>query len=357
MNENQEPMNNDLHPDPLLAEKAQETAILKRILNILAICVIATIVCKRILGDLIFSGFEYLFENIENLPEWLSSLLSSWDFGYFLLWLSNDIVVYLPPLLIFGFALKSYMGHKADGYYKTETRYVFRKIWLIPIFFGSYTLSIAMSFLSHLIAAVLEPVFGGGGLPDIFGDVMPQSEAQVYIAIFSIGIVAGVCEELIYRHYLLRPLRRFGDVQAVVITALLFGFFHANFTQFLYTTAVGFIYGIVAVKANSVLPAMVLHIVNNTYVVLYGEAHKVAEAQYEADGSTLISGLLNMWFWVMLVGGLLMLIFMWAKGHFKLQNQNSFLTNSERARMTVENPLILLMIIVLIVITVQGTMR
>jgi len=108
-------------------------------------------------------------------------------------------------------------------------------------------------------------LYGTEGLKDIFESVMPENQLQWLVILFFVGIVAPFAEEIIFRHILLRPLRRLGDRPAIIITALLFGAFHQNLTQFLYAAVAGVILGIVAVRANSVKPAIVLHILNNTF--------------------------------------------------------------------------------------------
>jgi membrane protease YdiL (CAAX protease family) len=346
-------------PAPQADEKTQEAAAFRRLLNVIAVSVFITLGAKRLMAYLMNLGLEYVYTDLlERLPERVNAVLVNFDFIYFLMWTTNDIIVYLPPLVIFAVAMRDYMGTKgATGCYKADTRYEFKDRWLLPIFLASYALSMIASYISHLLAYFLQPVFGGGGLPDIFGEVMPQSTLQVFIAIFSIGIVAGVCEELIYRHYLLRPLRRFGDMQAVIITSLLFGFFHGNFTQFLYTTAVGFVYGVVAVKANSVLPAIALHIINNSYVVIMAEASELAYVMTEADERSLFTFVMDYWFWVMMLAGAVIFAFMCLKGMFKLENRSAYLTTSEKARVVAENPLILLLTGALIALTIIGTIN
>ena len=86
-------------------------------------------------------------------------------------------------------------------------------------------------------------------------------------------IVGPFMEELMFRGFLLRRSRIFGDRTAVVYTALMFGLMHGNIAQFLYATGIGLIFGYVAVKTNSIRYTVLLHIVVNTFstVIAFGE--------------------------------------------------------------------------------------
>lgn len=87
-------------------------------------------------------------------------------------------------------------------------------------------------------------------------------------------VLGPVMEEVMYRGVLLKRARVFGDRTAVVYTALMFGLMHGNISQFLYATAIGLIFGYVAVKTNSIRYTVLLHIVVNTFssVIALGEA-------------------------------------------------------------------------------------
>jgi uncharacterized membrane protein YeaQ/YmgE (transglycosylase-associated protein family) len=179
---------------------------------------------------------------------------------------------------------------------------------------------------------------------------MPQSASQVIIMLILVGVIGPVCEELIYRHWLLVPLRKYGDFQAVVITSLLFGFFHGNLTQFLYTAAGGFIYGIVAVRANSVKPAIILHIINNCYFVLYSRLNDAAGV----TGNPALISFSDILPWLMIAMGFVCLVALCCMRRFSIENSNPHMTAAERVRMIAANPLIWVMTIALVADTIRG---
>lgn len=78
-------------------------------------------------------------------------------------------------------------------------------------------------------------------------------------------ILAPVVEELIFRKLLLDRVRRFGDRTAIVFTAVCFGLFHGNLSQFFYAVAIGLILGYVAVRTGKISYTIALHILINFF--------------------------------------------------------------------------------------------
>lgn len=84
----------------------------------------------------------------------------------------------------------------------------------------------------------------------------------------SITIVPAIIEEFIFRGVILGTLRKYhGDVIAIIVSSVLFGFIHGNFLQTPLTALSGMIMGYLTVKTGSIIPAMILHFVNNSLAV------------------------------------------------------------------------------------------
>lgn len=78
------------------------------------------------------------------------------------------------------------------------------------------------------------------------------------------AILPGFCEELLHRGLLLNTYKNEGRTRTgLVISSLLFGLMHLNIGQFFYATILGFLMGIVAISAESIIPSMIIHFMNN----------------------------------------------------------------------------------------------
>lgn len=84
------------------------------------------------------------------------------------------------------------------------------------------------------------------------------------LAMLAAVILAPINEECIMRGLILKNLQRFFSTPVVVvIQAILFGLFHANWVQGLYVLPVGAALGYVAIKSRSVIPSIFMHLFYN----------------------------------------------------------------------------------------------
>jgi len=101
-----------------------------------------------------------------------------------------------------------------------------------------------------------------------FGSQVINSMIQVGTAqrdmsmLLYIGIAAPVYEEILFRGFVLRVLRPYGKIFAIVSTAFLFGIFHGHILQSPFAFAMGLILGYTAVEF-SLKWAIAVHMFNN----------------------------------------------------------------------------------------------
>lgn len=86
----------------------------------------------------------------------------------------------------------------------------------------------------------------------------------------TIGIIAPVAEEIVFRGAILRSLLKIFDRRmhwiAIFISAVLFGIVHGNAAQGLNATITGLLLGWMYYRTRSVLPGIAFHWTNNTVV-------------------------------------------------------------------------------------------
>lgn len=92
----------------------------------------------------------------------------------------------------------------------------------------------------------------------------PLSQGSLIVSIITVGIVAPIAEEILFRGVIYNTLNRKISVKwTIIIQAIFFGIFHGNLIQGLYATLLGLIFGYVTYKTKSLWPAITMHIVNN----------------------------------------------------------------------------------------------
>lgn len=105
------------------------------------------------------------------------------------------------------------------------------------------------------------------------------------INLFVLAVVPAFCEEIIYRGIILNGFRRFGKVNAILISALFFALAHGSAMQFIYQFILGIILGFVLVKTGSIIASMLVHFLNNAIVIVY---NYIAPTQTSNFGTTSI---------------------------------------------------------------------
>ncbi len=97
---------------------------------------------------------------------------------------------------------------------------------------------------------------------------------NVGTAILLLALAPAICEEVAFRGYILSGLQRgHRALEAIILSALLFGFMHvllSLFQQLFNATILGLFLGLLAVRSRSLLPGVIFHFLNNSLALLSG---------------------------------------------------------------------------------------
>jgi len=130
---------------------------------------------------------------------------------------------------------------------------------LILVPFIAISASIIVSIISQLINIIFPfPEKYTEALNQLFK--MNEAPWKVFLAI---SLLPGICEELLFRGFLIRFFEKYGVQWAVIISAILFAAFHLDPFRFIPVLLLGFLLGYLAVRSGSVYTSMFSHIINN----------------------------------------------------------------------------------------------
>jgi membrane protease YdiL (CAAX protease family) len=88
-------------------------------------------------------------------------------------------------------------------------------------------------------------------------------------ALVMIAVVPPICEEILFRGVLARGLAtQLPTAVAAVISAVFFSAYHLSLVQAIPTLVLGLILGLIAIRADSAVPTMVGHALNNAVALL-----------------------------------------------------------------------------------------
>lgn len=135
-------------------------------------------------------------------------------------------------------------------------------------YLGAFLLGIGACLLMLVLAVFLMNLFPNSAeaMSEMFMDILGDDLA---IQILVIAITPAICEEMLFRGFLLSAMRsRYKKVSAFLIVAVLFGLYHMSLVKFFTTGLFGLLLCYVVYLTGSIFPAMLIHCTNNLISVL-----------------------------------------------------------------------------------------
>ncbi len=94
-------------------------------------------------------------------------------------------------------------------------------------------------------------------------------QPPLLVTLVLLAIIPPVCEEILFRGVFARGLARgMPAILAIVVSAAVFSFYHLSLAQAVPTFTLGLAVGWLALRADSIVPAILVHICNNAIAVV-----------------------------------------------------------------------------------------
>jgi membrane protease YdiL (CAAX protease family) len=98
-----------------------------------------------------------------------------------------------------------------------------------------------------------------------------RGDHMLILTLFHVALVPAICEETLYRGYVMRAFQKsWGIWPAIIVSGLLFGLYHLQLSNLIPLATLGIIFAYVTWITESIIPAIVAHLVNNGGSVLIG---------------------------------------------------------------------------------------
>ncbi len=138
---------------------------------------------------------------------------------------------------------------------------------------GTLGLTIFISILSNLFQSFFanSNQFVGNMISDSIGG----SVWGTIVTILYVCILGPITEEILCRGAILRISSPVGRVCAIILSSVLFGYMHGNYTQMINAAILGLLLSYVAIKSESIVVPCIMHIVNNSISVIFSSVYKV----------------------------------------------------------------------------------
>ena len=271
-----------------LTEEYKETKAIKRVSNYIGLAIILSFIFTIFSGNILFI-IAAIFTSPSNINDAFVGL------DPVIYYLITSIVAIIASVLPF-YISSSFMNNKISDLIQFKT--FDKKIGLACIGIGMMTCVYA-DFTAYSLLFNLNSIGLYPHIPDFPYD---NNTASIIMYIISLSIIPPLVEEFAYRGIVLGSLRQYGDGFAILVSSVLFGLMHANFLQTPCTFIAGLILGFLTVRLNSILPAMIIHFLNNfSFVIL-----TIIEKNFGSYYQTLVQ---NLFFLTLILIGILCLIY------------------------------------------------
>jgi sodium transport system permease protein len=134
--------------------------------------------------------------------------------------------------------------------------------------------------------------------------------APLWLIWLVVAVTPAICEEALFRGFILNGLRRMGAVPAIGISALLFGIAHASIYRLLPTFFLGIVFGLIVWRTGSLLCSIVAHALNNGLLATMTESKEVARLFGIQPGADALPWMPTLYGTFIAVGALFVLVAM-----------------------------------------------
>lgn len=136
----------------------------------------------------------------------------------------------------------------------------------------SVIIGIAFSIVSDEVDRLIQILIP---MPEIWKQAMEtalkiQTSSDLIIIIFSAVFMAATLEEMLFRGFVQVSFENTFDVtKAIMAAAVIFAIVHLNPFWTIQYTLFGIILGVMAWKSNSIIPSMIVHLINNGLALIF----------------------------------------------------------------------------------------
>lgn len=169
-----------------------------------------------------------------------------------------------------------------------------RSMRLNPVPARTALLAVAMAliavFCSNNLAALWALPFDALGF-DVFanGIQTPKTFAELLLAVVTVGIMPGVCEEALFRGYMQPAFEKSGTKRSVLLIPLLFMLLHGSVVGMPSHFILGFVMTALLVITDSIYPSVIFHSVYNSATMTLAYLQTSAGVAQAAPGELFAS--------------------------------------------------------------------
>lgn len=168
---------------------------------------------------------------------------------------SAQVLIFAAPVLLLAWY------RKLDVRATFSLRLAKPRDWLAAALLAVSATPLAQ-FLQTVQYALFPPSAGAQMAIEQQAQLLTGGSVLVMLLVFA--LLPGVCEELLFRGFLLSGIRREArTAHAIILVGLLFGLYHVYVEKILVTSLLGMLLALICLRSGSIFPSILVHVVNN----------------------------------------------------------------------------------------------
>ena len=129
-------------------------------------------------------------------------------------------------------------------------------------------IGIALSLMGNYVVDLLNNSLGLFGIENSGGVFETSDNPNILMYFLTVAILPAFVEEFAFRGVIMGVLRPYSEGLAIFVSSAAFALMHGNFVQLPFTYCCGLVFAYIDIKANSMLPSIIVHFLNNGLSVL-----------------------------------------------------------------------------------------
>ena len=211
------------------------------------------------------------------------------------------------------------------------------------VFIGLGTTVLA-SYITGYIQLAFEAVGIGLSMPEY---EIPETVPGLVLYVIALAVAPAFIEEMIFRGIVMQSLRRYGDIFALVASALIFGIFHLNMVQMPYAFILGLCIGYFVMRTGSLWVGVIIHFINNGTAVVF----ELAMPHMTEEMLVLANSVYNLVFVILAVIAIAFVLVRY-KDIFRFEPSRSSLPSGKRIVYFITSPALIASMIGAVILTI-----
>lgn len=147
---------------------------------------------------------------------------------------------------------------------RLETQNLEKQTIGLKTFIVYLSITFTLTWIGNIIGLAITTAIGNVFHTEVTNPVqMLINSSDVWLNLLLISIIAPIFEEIIFRKLLIDRTIKYGARVSIILSAVIFGFFHGNLSQLFYTLLLGGFFAYVYIKTGRIIYTITLHIFLN----------------------------------------------------------------------------------------------